>query len=77
MKGVKTAMNRLDKPFKIGDRVQVSCKLYSDLPIGTTGTINRIPQERWHSNEVTVAWDDGKYSTLACTVLDKIEERKE
>ena len=69
-------MNRLDKPFKIGDRVQVSRNLYPTLPVGTTGSIYRIPQERWHANEVTVEWDDGKYSTLACTVLDKIEEKK-
>lgn len=77
MKGVKTTMNRLDKPFKIGDRIYVSRNLYTDLPVGTTGTIYRLPQERWHANEVTVVWDDGKYSTLACTVLDKIEDRKD
>jgi hypothetical protein len=66
-------MNRLDKPFKIGDRVVVSGTLYRDLPVGTTGTVARIPQERWYSNEVTVAWDDGERSTLGCFVLDKTE----
>ncbi len=66
-------MNRLDKPFKVGDRVIVSKMLYSDRPVGTTGTIYRIPQERWHSNEVTLAWDDGEFSTLACTVLDLLK----
>ena len=63
-------MNRLDKPFKVGDRVIVSKSHYPDQPVGTTGTINRIPQERWHSNEGTVTWDDGEHSTLNCTVLD-------
>lgn len=66
-------MNRLDKPFKVGDRVVVSHKHYPDLPVGTTGTIDRIPQERWHLNEVTVACDTGERSTLGCFVLDKIE----
>ncbi len=65
-------MNRLDKPFKIGERVEVTRKHYSTRPVGITGTICRIPQERWHSNEVTVAWDDGETSTLGCFVLDKI-----
>ena len=63
-------MNRLDKPFKVGDRVTVSRAHYPDRPVGTTGTIHSIPKARWHSNEVTVAWDDGELSTLACTVLD-------
>jgi hypothetical protein len=67
-------MNRLDKPFMVGDRVVVNQKHYPDLPVGTTGTISRIPQERWHQNEVTVAWDNGKLSILGCFVLEKIEE---
>lgn len=68
-------MNRLDKPFKPGDHVIVSRALYSDLPIGTTGTIVRIPQERWHSNEVAVRWDggNGEVEILTCSVLDKVE----
>ena len=66
-------MNRLDKPFKVGDRVIVSKPLYPDRPVGATGTICSIPQARWHSNEVTVAWDDGEHSTLACTVLDWVK----
>lgn len=70
-------MNRLDKPFKIGDRIYVSRKLYADLPVGTTGTIHQIPKARWHANEVTVEWDDGKFSTLACTILEKIEVEKD
>lgn len=65
-------MNRLDKPFKVGDRVVVSQDHYPDLPVGTTGIIARIPQERWHSNEVTVAWDNGERSTLGCFVLDRV-----
>lgn len=70
-------MNRLDKPFKVGDRVVVSQKHYPSLPVGITGTIDRIPQERWHQNEVTVAWDSGERSTLGCFVLDKIEPGQE
>ena len=66
-------MNRLDKPFKVGDCVIVSKSLYPDRPVGTTGTIHHIPKARWHSNEVTVAWDDGERSTLACTVLDWVK----
>lgn len=66
-------MNRLDKPFLIGDRVVVNKNHYPDRPEGTTGTIARIPQERWHNNEVTVAWDDGELSTLGCFVLNKVQ----
>jgi hypothetical protein len=66
--------NRLDKPFKIGDRVQVTKAHYPLLPIGKTGTIERIPQERWHNNEVVVAWDSGESSMLACWALDWVKE---
>lgn len=69
-------MNRLDKPFKIGDRVVVSKQHYPDRPVGLTGIIDCIPQDRWHQNEVTVAWDDGQRSTLGCFVLDKLEEEQ-
>ncbi len=57
----------------VGDRVVVSKTHYPTRPLGTVGTIARIPQERWHNNEVTVAWDDGESSTLGCFALDKIE----
>jgi hypothetical protein len=66
-------MNRLDKPFKAGDRVIVKKAHYPERPVGTTDTLHSIPQERWHNNEVTVAWDDGEFSTLACTVLDLLK----
>ncbi len=69
-------MNRLDKPFKVGDRVVVCKEHYPGLPVGTTGTIHHIPQERWHSNEVAVRWDTGELSQLACTVLDWIRDEK-
>ena len=61
-------MNRLDKPFRVGDRVVVSWKHHPDLPVGTTGTSDRIP----HNNEVTAAWDDGKLGILGCFVLAAI-----
>jgi len=70
-------MNRLDKPFKVGDRVVVTQKHYTALPVGTAGMICRIPKARWHANEVTVAWDNGEISTLGCFVLDKIEAAAE
>ena len=71
-------MNRLDKPFKVGDRIVVSQKHYPSLPVGRTGTIFQIPQESWHSNEVSVEWDNGERNILSCVVLEKIEpETKE
>lgn len=69
--------NKLDKPFKVGDRVVVNAKgagVYPSLSEGLAGIVVKIPQERWHNNEIVVQWDiyTGKKenSMLACWAFD-------
>lgn len=74
--------NRLDKPFQVGDRVEVNEKGATHYPVlmrFKQGRIESIPQERWHFNEVVVKWDSPtpsrERSALACWALDKVTSK--
>ena len=74
-------MPRLDKPFRVGDRVVVNAhgqEIYGHngkFLAGRKGTVIRIPTERWHSNEIVVRWDSGESSMFGCWAVDW-EERQ-
>lgn len=71
-------MNRLDKPFKVGDKVVVNAYGHSIYghsgvyPVGRKGVVKAIPQERWHNNEIQVAFNDepGVWHMAGCWAYD-------
>jgi hypothetical protein len=75
--------NYLDKPFKVGDRVELVEKgvqiygHYPEMVLGRKATVVHIPTERWNGNCITVKWDDdGELSTLGCWSFEWIADEK-
>jgi hypothetical protein len=71
-------MNRLDKPFKAGDKVVINQHgqdIYGHdgkLLAGRLGYVREIPQERWHNNEIVVEFVDepGAWHMGGCWAYD-------